>query len=295
MDTRILPLRIWLALVYIMVSAPARAQPELAKMAATARFDVTGDARTGSLENGRIITGNGTMGRMNWVPEADQSRGYTINFAVTHVGWRSLAIEFTPKRSGIVTLTLMGPWEEASKGVIYREEVLWDEINAEGAKLTGGGFESSLGRPTVPWQSGGGSVVRQTAAVPAVAGSCYARSWHNQTLFISFEVVGGRPVRISLHGRAVAPASFHEMRRIEGRSSPAHQAAKRFRRGANLANSLEAPPGQDWGGHYTAADLRLIKNEGFDHVRIPVAWHHYTGPGPEFRIKPEFSSASTSS
>ncbi len=78
------------------------------------------------------------------------------------------------------------------------------------------------------------------------------------------------------------------MRRIEGRSSPAHQAAKRFLRGANLANSLEAPPGQDWGGHYSATDLRLIKNEGFDHVRIPIAWHHYTGPAPEFRIKPEF-------
>ncbi len=47
----------------------------------------------------------------------------------------------------------------------------------------------------------------------------------------------------------------------------------------NLANSLEAPPGQDWGGHYTSEDLRLIRNEGFDHVRIPVAWHHYAGPG----------------
>jgi endoglucanase len=77
------------------------------------------------------------------------------------------------------------------------------------------------------------------------------------------------------------------MRRIAGRSTAGHVAAKRFLRGANLANSLESPPGQDWGGHYTALDLRLIKNEGFDHVRIPVAWHHYTGPGPDFRIKPE--------
>ena len=28
--------------------------------------------------------------------------------------------------------------------------------------------------------------------------------------------------------------------------------------------------------------------EGFDHVRIPAGWHHYTGPGPEFRIRREF-------
>jgi endoglucanase len=288
MDTRILALKVWLGLVCAMVAVAARAENEPAKMATTARFDLTGDAGTGSLEHGRVIAGNGTVSRMSWVPEADQPRGYTISFAVTHVGWRSIAIEFTPTRSGTVTLSLMGPWEEASKGVIYREEVLWDEIKAEGAKLSGGGFESPSAGPGAPWQSGGGTIVRQTSSVPAVAGSGYARSWHNQTLFTRFDVAGGSPVTISLFGRAVRPAGFREMRRIEGRSSPAHHAAKRFLRGANLANSLEAPLGQDWGGHYSASDLRLIKNEGFDHVRIPIAWHHYTGPAPEFRIKPEF-------
>ncbi len=288
MDTRRATIKASLALVCALVPAAAQSEDGPARMAATARFDLTGDAGTGSLENGRVVAGNATIARMNWVPEAEKPRGYTISFSVTHVGWRSLAIEFTPTRSGTVTLTLMGPWEEASRGVVYREEVLWDEIRAEGAKLTGGGFESRSGNPSVPWQSGGGTIVRQTNDAPAVAGSHYARSWHNQTLFTRLEVAGGRPVTISLFGRAVRPAGFREMRRIEGRSSPAHQAAKRFLRGANLANSLEAPPGQDWGVHYSASDLRLIKNEGFDHVRIPIAWHHYTGPPPEFRIKPEF-------
>jgi endoglucanase len=63
---------------------------------------------------------------------------------------------------------------------------------------------------------------------------------------------------------------------------------KRFLRGANLGNGLEAPPDQDWGIHYTTEDIRRIRAEGFDHIRIPIGWHHYTGPGPEFRIKPEF-------
>ena len=31
----------------------------------------------------------------------------------------------------------------------------------------------------------------------------------------------------------------------------------------------------------------IMRTEGFDHVRIPVGWHHYTGPGPDFRIRPE--------
>ena len=128
-------------------------------MAATARFDLTGDRQTGSLENGRVLTGTGTIARMNWVPEADQPRGYTVSLPVTHIGWRSLAIEFTPARAGTVTLTLMGPWEEASKGVLYREEVLWDDIKAEGAKLSDGGFEShAAGRPP-RWQSAGGTIV----------------------------------------------------------------------------------------------------------------------------------------
>ena len=81
MDTRISASKVWLAFVCAMVPAAARAQDEPAKMAATARFDLTGDARTGSLENGRVVAGNGTVVRMNWVPEADQPRGYTVSFA----------------------------------------------------------------------------------------------------------------------------------------------------------------------------------------------------------------------
>ena len=123
--------------------------------------------------------------------------------------------------------------------------------------------------------------------MPAVEGTHYARTWHNQTLSAQIQVTGGRPVTIRLSARAVRPEGLVEMKRIAGRSTPAHRAAKRFLHGANLGNGLEAPPGQDWGVHYTPDDLRLIRAEGFDHVRIPVGWHHYTGPGPEYRIKPE--------
>ncbi len=256
-------------------------------MASNARFDLSGDSRTSALENGRVRSGDGTIGRMNWVTEPELPRGYTVNLPVSHIAWRSLAVEFTPARSGAVTLTLMGPWEEASKGVVYREEVLWDDVKAEGAALSNGGFESQAAGPAAVWQSAGGSIVEETPDVPAAQGQRYARTWHNQTLFTKLEVTGGRPVTIHLRARATRPSGLREMRRIEGRSTPAHQAAKRFLRGVNLANSLEAPPGQDWGGHYTTEDIRLIRNEGFDHVRIPVAWHHYTGPGPRFLIKGE--------
>src|SRR5262249_55913465 len=128
MALRILNARITLVLACAIIPVAARADGEPARIAASARFDLTGDAHVRSLENGRVRAGSGTISRMNWVPESDQSRGYTVSLPVSHIGWRPLSIEFTPARAGIVTLTLMGPWEEASRGVLYREEVLWDDI-----------------------------------------------------------------------------------------------------------------------------------------------------------------------
>src|SRR5882762_1726200 len=75
-----------------------------------------------------------------------------------------------------------------------------------------------------------------------------------------------------------------DMRRVASRNTPAFQAAKKFLRGANLGNYLEAPPGQDWGARYSEQDFVHIKAEGFDHVRLPIAWHHYTGPAPDFKL-----------
>src|SRR5262245_65844430 len=113
MALRILNARISLALACAMIPLAARADGEPVRIAATARFDLTGDSHVGSLENGRVRAGSGTISRMNWIPAPDQSRGYTVSLPVTHIGWRSLSIEFTPAHAGVVTLTLMGPWEEA--------------------------------------------------------------------------------------------------------------------------------------------------------------------------------------
>jgi endoglucanase len=224
---------------------------------------------------------------MNWVSESEQPRAYTVSFRVTHMGWRSVTVQFTAAHSGTVTLTLMGPFEEASKGVIYRQEVIWDDLRAEGAVLADGGFESRPGERAAGWSSGGGSVVKQSSDLPALEGTHFARTWHNQTLFATFKVVGGQPVTITAHARAVRVGDLPDMKPIASRTTPAHKAAKHFLRGANLGNGLESPPGQDWGGHYSPDDLRIMRNEGFDHVRIPVGWQHYTGPGPEFLIRPE--------
>ena len=261
---------------------------EPVKLAESARFDISGDAAVQALEDGQALEGGATIARMNWVPEAERSRGYTVNFPITQRGWRTAAVQFTPARSGRITLTLMGPWEEAEKGVLYKQEVLWDGVAVIGGPRGDGGFEPLRARSTVWGWQGPGIIQAQTADEPALGGTHYTRTWHNQTLFATMTVTGGRPITIRLSARAARPAGFVAMQRITNTSTSAHCAVKRFLRGANLGNGLEVPPGQNWAEHYTPEDLRHIRAEGFDHARIPVGWHHHTGPGPEFRIRPEF-------
>jgi endoglucanase len=86
---------------------------------------------------------------------------------------------------------------------------------------------------------------------------------------------------------ATAQNNLPAMKRITDRNTPAHLAARSFMRGANIANYLEVPPGEHWGTPHTVADLKLIRAQGFDHIRLPVGWHHYTGPAPDFKISGE--------
>src|SRR5262245_2406105 len=73
-------------------------------------------------------------------------------------------------------------------------------------------------------------------------------------------------------------------------NSPAYEALKRFSHGVNFGNDLEVPRGQNWGVHYDTRDLENVKKEGFDHVRLPIGWHRYAGPGPAFKLEPEIFS-----
>ena len=113
----------------------------------------------------------------------------------------------------------MGPYQEARAGVLYRQEILWDDVRVEGATLAGGGFETD-GRAAA-WH-GAGAVIAQAADVPAVEGTHYARTWHNQTLSAHDDrsPAAGRS-RSASSARAVRPEGFVEMKRIAGRSTPA--------------------------------------------------------------------------
>jgi len=92
------------------------------------------------------------------------------------------------------------------------------------------------------------------------------------------------------NGPAFQPSNPPELKPIASRDTPAYRAAKLFQHGVNLGNCLEVPPGQNWGVTVSADEFAAMKREGFDHVRVPVGWHHYAGPAPDFTLSPEIFS-----
>ena len=95
-----------------------------------------------------------------------------------------------------------------------------------------------------------------------------------------------------LTSTATAQNDFPEMKRIPRLNTPAHLAARGFMRGANIANYLEVPPAEHWNSPHTVEDLKLIRAQGFDHIRLPVGWHHYCGPAPDFKLSEDIFAKS---
>lgn len=69
-------------------------------------------------------------------------------------------------------------------------------------------------------------------------------------------------------------------------NSPAHKTAALYRRGVNFGNHLEMVRFNE--DRYTESDYTRVKAAGFDHIRIPIGWHHHTGAAPDFTVQPEF-------
>jgi len=84
------------------------------------------------------------------------------------------------------------------------------------------------------------------------------------------------------------PANPPELKPIAKHNTPAYQAAKLFQHGVNLGDYLEADPA--WAVKVEAGEFAAMKREGFDHVRVPIGWHHHAGPAPDFTLSPEIFS-----
>lgn len=72
-------------------------------------------------------------------------------------------------------------------------------------------------------------------------------------------------------------------------SSPDISAAcAKLGRGVNLGNFFEVPRDQNWGVKLSPDHLGLIKQAGFDSIRLPVKWSDYAATDKPYTIEPEF-------
>ncbi len=237
-------------LVSILTSRAAEAQVVAAQHA---RLDLT--AETGALALPRLIPPAGSVTRMDWVPEVDRERTATIQFPVVDFAESLYRLRFHVTEDTTVQLDLLGPWESGRDGSLREATIEWRQVQAEGAELTG-------------FQPG--------------------TAWHDRRISCQLECKEGERVTISLV--ATVPESLRERSSVRRDRFIDYPLVLKFRRGVNIANFLEVPPGEDWGDNSaTADDYRQIAAEGFDHVRIPAGWQHYCGPAPEYRISPVFA------
>jgi endoglucanase len=63
---------------------------------------------------------------------------------------------------------------------------------------------------------------------------------------------------------------------------------KALGRGINLGNALEAPKEGDWGLKLEAGYFKLIKDAGFQTVRVPVKWSAHAAKEKPYTIEPKF-------
>lgn len=232
--------------------------------------------------DGLCLTAPGdSMTPADWVDNLDNGvdpvwgrveHSWAAEFTIAPWFWSPFEVRFVPRTSGEVRFHLKGPWVRNAAGRVRVQTVEWDAIRVEGGGALEGGFEGM----TVPvgWRDPGPGA---TAAVTreAHAGEQSLFTWHDGALEARIPVSAGREVRLSGFARSARAIDGVWPDRSVGLDTPAHRAVRRFQRGMNLGNFLEEAPGSTIQQSFGPEDLAQIAAEGFDHVRVPVAWHHH--------------------
>jgi endoglucanase len=269
------------SLLLLLGLAPALAAQEPVRLASSARLWLKVPDGVAPLPH--IQVSNGSAAPASWLKDpAARQRHTDVVFPIHWWTWRATTITFTPAHDGPVELVLNGPWAQDKNAGLIRQEILWDDISADGAKVSNGGFEQATDSHPEAWQPQWAPYISPDAwplagAAP-LTGKGLAASWHNRPLAQTLQVKAGQQVRLRVHAKAALPPDFVAPRRL-GADTPAHRALGRLKRGVNLGNGWEAPPPYTWGIRFTTADIDRIAAEGFDHIRVPVAWHYHLKSG----------------
>jgi endoglucanase len=227
-----------------------------------------------------IQVSSGTAVPASWEEDPSIRECHTdIRFPVRWWSWSTQTVRFTSSRDAAVELSLLGPWAPDENGAMPRQELLWDDVSAEGAVLENGNFEATGEGCPAAWNSPWGVYPAADTWPLAQAGAGVAAACCARPLTQTLRIKAGQTVTLRLRAKAATPPDFVVPKAL-GHDTPAHRALARLKRGVNLGNGWEAPPDNSWGVHFTTDDIDRIAAEGFDHIRVPVAWHYYLKPGP---------------
>ncbi len=88
---------------------------------------------------------------------------------------------------------------------------------------------------------------------------------------------------------ALASNADAETDRKPRQASTAQEMVAAMQPGWNVGNTLDALGGETaWGNPLITEELlQTIKANGYNSIRLPVAWDEHTGPGPDYTIAPE--------
>ncbi len=121
--------------------------------------------------------------------------------------------------------------------------------------------------------------------------------WHGEaghdldlSNIVSFQVLLDKPKRSHTFTFDNIRAVKHNRMTIEqARAEPFFQQLKpMYGRGINLGNALEAPKEGEWGVTLDEKYFDLIKEAGFDSIRIPIRWSAHAEEKKPYRIDPKF-------
>ena len=73
-----------------------------------------------------------------------------------------------------------------------------------------------------------------------------------------------------------------------GYAADPYEVNKSLGRGVNLGNALDAPNEGEWGVTLKAEYFDMIKEAGFDSIRLPVRWSAHASAEPPYTIDPKF-------
>ena len=226
-----------------------------------------------------IQVSSGSATPASWEQDlAARERHIDVIVPIRWWDWREFTLSFTSIEDGSVDLILNGPWEAEKPGTTFRKEVLWDDLSAAGTTLENGGFEAQQnGKPDF-WKPVFQDYLSTDAWPLAQAeprqGKFLAATWQNRPLAQTLALKAGQKVTLKLHAKAATLPGFLAPKRL-GQNTPAHRAVAKIKRGMNLGNCWDAPPPYTWGIRFTPEDIDLITAQGFDHIRVPVAWSYY--------------------